>query len=76
MFKTRRINYLNQVEMNSLTVLYSGHAPHLSNDSYYPFMVNKNFWYLTNIDQAGAVLLMGKSPHLTDSFLFIKKMIQ
>jgi len=73
MFKTRRINYLNQVEMNSLTVLYSGHAPHLSNDSYYPFMVNKNFWYLTNIDQAGAVLLLGKSSHLTDSFLFIKK---
>ncbi|WP_210994380.1 aminopeptidase P N-terminal domain-containing protein, partial [Acholeplasma laidlawii] len=73
MFKTRRNNYLNQVEENSLTVLYAGHAPHLSNDSYYPFMVNKNFWYLTNIDQAGAVLLMGKSPHLTDSYLFIKK---
>lgn len=73
MFKTRRNNYLNQVEQHSLTVLYSGHAPHLSNDSYYPFMVNKNFWYLTNIDQAGAVLLMGKSPHLTDSYLFIKK---
>ena len=66
-------NYLNKIDNQSLTILYSGHAPHLSNDAYYPFGVNKNFWYLTNIDQAGAVLLMGKSAHLTESYLFIKK---
>ncbi|MFA7416957.1 MAG: aminopeptidase P family protein [Acholeplasma sp.] len=73
MFKQRRMNYLNQVKDQSLTILYAGHAPHLSNDAYYPFHVNKNFWYLTNIDQAGAVLLMGKSGALSDMYLFIKK---
>lgn len=73
MFKKRRNDYLNLVSNESLSIFYSGFAPHLSNDAYYPFHVNKNFWYLTNIDQAGAILLMGKSKALKDSYLFIKK---
>lgn len=73
MFIKRRENYLKNVENQSLTILYSGSAPHLSNDAYYPFCVNKNFWYLTNIDQSDAILLMGKSQNLSDTYLFIKK---
>ena len=73
MFNKRRENYLKSVENQSLTIMYSGSAPHLSNDAYYPFYVNKNFWYLTNIDQADTILLMGKSQSLADTYLFIKK---
>lgn len=73
MFTQRRNSYLNQVVDHSLSILFAGRAPHLSNDAYYPFQVNKNFWYLTNIDQEGAVLLLGKSKDLADAYLFIKK---
>lgn len=73
MFKSRRSNYLNQVEAMSLSVFYSGFAPHLSADAFYPFQVNRNFWYLTNINQEDAILLMAKSNNLSDSYLFIKK---
>src|SRR5690606_5588907 len=73
MFNLRRKKYLEMAEPYSLSILYSGKAPHLSHDAYYPFQVNKNFWYLTNIDQENAILLIAKSSTKTDSYLFIKK---
>lgn len=73
MFNLRRKKYLEMAKPYSLSILYSGKAPHLSHDAYYPFQVNKNFWYLTNIDQENAILLMAKSSTKIDSYLFIKK---
>src|SRR5690606_9591573 len=55
----------------SSSILFSGLAPHKSADSHYPFVVNRNFYYLTGIDQANTVLVMVKGEHKTDSFLFI-----
>lgn len=73
MNKQRRSNYFNQVDNMSLSVFYSGFAPHLSADAFYPFQVNRNFWYLSNINQDNAILLMAKSNNLSESYLFIKK---
>lgn len=67
----RRNAYLAQVEKKSISILFSGLAPHKSADSHYPFVVNRNFYYLTGIDQANTVLVMVKGEHKADSFLFI-----
>lgn len=69
----RRKKYLESVEQQSLSFFYAGRAPHLSNDAYYPFEVNKNFWYLTNIDQEDSVMLLVKSKSEITEYLFIKK---
>lgn len=45
----------------SLAILYSGNAPRKTNDEYYPFFADRNFVYLTGIEQNNCVLLMQKS---------------
>lgn len=69
----RRSNYFKKVSAPSISIFYSGSAPHLSNDSYYRYEVNKNFWYLTGIDQENSCLLLVKSLEKEEAFLFIKK---
>lgn len=71
MFKERRIQYLNQLKSNSLSVFFSGRAPQKSNDQYYPFSVNRNFFYLTGIEQENVCLLLAKGKEETVSYLFI-----
>jgi len=71
MYKQRRTNYLNQIKSNALSLFFSGRAPQKSNDQYYPFSVNRNFFYLTGIDQENVVLLIAKGKQETVSYLFI-----
>ncbi|WP_035357032.1 aminopeptidase P family protein [Acholeplasma granularum] len=73
MYKNRRNNYIKLVDNFSLSLFYSGSAPHLSNDAYYPFQVNKNFWYLSNISQSDSILMIVKANDIETSYLFIKK---
>ncbi|VEU82537.1 aminopeptidase P family protein [Acholeplasma hippikon] len=72
MLQDRRKNYLKEVVSPSLSFFYSGHAPHLSNDAYYHFKVNNNFYYLSGIDQEDAILLIAKAHGIEESYLFIQ----
>ena len=38
-------------------VVFSGHAPIKTNDENYPFFTNRNFLYLTGIEQENIVLM-------------------
>ncbi len=71
MYNQRRTNYLNQIQKHSLSVFFSGHAPQKSSDQNYPFSVNRNFFYLTGIEQENVVLLLAKGEEKTESYLFI-----
>ncbi len=71
MYKQRRSAYLNQVKPNSLSVFFSGRAPQKSNDQYYPFSVNRSFFYLTGIEQENVCLLLAKGKEETATYLFI-----
>lgn len=73
MYKQRRTTYLDQVKSNSLSVFFSGRAPQKSNDQYYPFSVNRNFFYLTGIDQENVCLLLAKGKEETATYLFISE---
>ena len=40
----------------SLVVVYSGKAPRKTGDEYYPFFANRNFVYLTGVEQQESIL--------------------
>jgi Xaa-Pro aminopeptidase len=71
-FKSRRELLLAELPLDSMVVLFSGKGVKRSADADYPFTVNRNFAYLTNIDEPDAVLVMVKLRHRTSTTLFIR----
>ena len=59
------------IENNSFVVVHSGASPFKSADSSYNFFVNRNFYYLTGIDQEDVTLVIGKINKEYKEFLFI-----
>lgn len=57
----------------SLIVLFAGKAPQKSADEQYPFTINRNFYYLTGIDEQSVVLVLKKSNDKLEERLFIEK---
>lgn len=72
MHKQRQLKVLNECREQSVTIIYSGTAPKKSNDQTYPFLVNRNFYYLTGIDQENVYLVMFKGLGKTLRILFIE----
>jgi Xaa-Pro aminopeptidase len=71
MFNQRRDQYLKYVNQGSISLLFSGVAPQRSQDANYPFSVNRNFYYLTGINQENVVCVMIKGETKTDTFIFM-----
>ncbi len=71
-FKLRREQLLADLPLNSMVVLFAGKGVKRSADSDYPFTVNYNFAYLTNIDEPEAVVMMVKLNHRTSITLFVR----
>ena len=71
MYKKRRTAYLEQVNNQSISLFFSGVTPQKSSDQHYHFSVNRNFYYLTGINQQNVVLMTVKGQNLNHSYLFI-----
>lgn len=71
-YKQRREQVLVELPLNSVVVIFAGKGVKRSADGDYPFTVNHNFAYLTNIDEPEAVLMMVKLKHRTSVTLFIR----
>ena len=71
-YRQRSEQLLVELPLNSMTVLFAGKGVKRSADGEYPFAVNRNFAYLTNIDEPEAVLMMVKLQHRTSVTLFIR----
>ncbi|MEG0034715.1 MAG: Xaa-Pro peptidase family protein [Bacilli bacterium] len=71
-FIERRTKIAAKLEDFSAMVLYSGIAKRESADNTYNFSVNRNFFYLTGIDQEDSILLIVKTPLETKEYLFIQ----
>ena len=62
------------LEYNSIVICYSGQPVHSNEDDYYfPFEVNSQFFWLTGIERAGAILLLSKVDGVTSESLFIEE---
>lgn len=58
---------------NCMLLLYSGVALHVSQDEYYPFRVNRNFFYLTGLSAENMLLFMTKRGGRAQSVLYIEE---
>ena len=70
-FSSRRNKILEQLENNSIAILFAGQSRKKSGDAFFPFEVNRNFYYLTGIDQENSVLLLVKCDGEVSEYLFI-----
>ena len=70
-FEQRRLKLFDSMPDFSLALIYAGVAKIVSEDEFYPFEANRNFFYLTGIEQENSVLMMVKAPGEKKSFLFL-----
>lgn len=72
-FKNNRKKLIEEVEDNSIIVLFAGNAPKKSGDENYPFTPNRNFYYFTGIDEERPILIISKIKGIISERLFIKE---
>ena len=70
-YSSRRNKILTKLENNSIAILFAGQARKKSGDAFFPFDVNRNFFYLTGIEQENSVLLLVKCDGEVSEYLFI-----
>ncbi|WP_195946218.1 aminopeptidase P family protein [Paraclostridium bifermentans] len=61
MFDLNRKNLIEKMKEESLLILFSGDAPFRSADQQYKFTPNRNFYYLTGIDDKKVILTILKT---------------
>lgn len=72
-YQAKRERLLDAIEDKSIVLLTSGVAIKKSADENYPFSVNRNFYYLTGIDEEEVILLMLKVDNTKTYKLFIRE---
>ena len=72
-YKNNREKVLNKIKDNSLLILFAGKAPKKTADEKYPFTPNRNFYYLTGVDEEDHILVLSKLNGITKEYLFIKE---
>ena len=71
-YKERREEVFRQMEDNSILILYSGIAQHISADAYQHFEANRQFFYLTGIRRENMALVLDKCGEVWEETLFIE----
>ena len=72
-YKGNREKFINQMKEDSIGIIFSGQAVHRSADSFFPFLVNRNFFYLTGLEQENIILLIVKKQGQVCEELFISQ---
>lgn len=57
----------------SITILFAGQAPQMSADGHYKFVPNRNFYYVTGIDEPNVIFMLKKFGNSVEEILFIEK---
>ena len=70
-YTLRRNKLFNLLDDNSVTILFSGVGRKKSADENYEFVPNKNFYYLTGIEQENSILLLMKNDGEKQTYLFV-----
>lgn len=72
-FSLRRLNLIKEIEDRSIVILYSLEAPHKTTDQYYPYEINRNFYYLTGLKKSNFTLILQKDGKNQFEYLFIEE---
>ena len=70
-FNSRREKLFDALPDNSVSLVYSGVSKIISEDEYYEFHSNRNFFYLTGIEQENSILMLVKTPGERKAYLFL-----
>ena len=60
-FQNNRKSFINFLDDDSVAVFHSGYSTYKTADQTFPYIVNRNFYYLTGINQENVILLIGKN---------------
>ena len=69
--KNRRNNLFARMKEGSAAVVFAGAPKISSEDAQYPFLANRNFFYLTGIEQENSILLLVKGLGEKKVYLFV-----
>ena len=72
-YKNNRNKLISKINDNSIIVLFAGKALKKTADENYQFTPNRNFYYLTGIDEEDHILFLSKINGVTKEILFIKE---
>ncbi len=72
MYINNRNHVFNRMENQSFAIFFSGIAPLSTADEQYPFEINRNFYYLTGIEQEDVILVLFKGANQEKALLFIE----
>ena len=72
-FAKNRKNLFDRIQDNSVVIMFSGKAPKKSADEVYTFTPNRNFYYLTGLEEENIVLFLSKIKGVTEEKVFIHK---
>lgn len=70
-YQKKRKELTNQIENDSIIILHSNYEVFKSADSIYNFTVNKNFYYLTGLNEDNIILILGRFDNIAYEWLFI-----
>jgi Xaa-Pro aminopeptidase len=71
-YSIRREKLYKKMDDNTLLVVFAGNPIKRSADAHYLFEVNKNFFYLTGIDEPNAILFCLKQNQQIKEMLFVR----
>ena len=72
-FIKNREKMFKLLENDSMLVIYSGKPKHKTGDADFPFVVDRNFYYLTGLERDNMVLVMLKGESVNLDYLFIEQ---
>lgn len=68
-----RNRFMNKIENNSVVILFAGNAPKKTGDELYRFTPNRNFYYLTGVDEEEHIVVLSKFKDIINEKLFLKE---
>ncbi len=69
--RKNRQRFIDSMPDNSVAVFFSGDMKRRSNDVFYEFEVDKNFWYLTGADRENMALMIKKQADTATEIFFM-----
>ena len=66
-----RKKFMNTIENNSIAVLFAGNSCKKTGDEVYQFTPNRNFYYLTGVQEEGHIVVLSKINNIVNEKLFL-----
>ncbi len=72
-YSEHRTALMNEIDNNSIVILFAGHAPKKTGDEVYKFTPDRNFYYLTGVSEESHIVVLSKFNNEVNEKLFLKE---